>query len=140
MPSQRERLTFRAPAHLQQQINARGRDESDSIRESLGRYYYLLAQARAELREMLTGPELALLCDAHNGAWWTPESLGVIRWSAEDADPEYFEKWGVERAVLVDKLRVLTPLQCAALVDAIERYWKASSTDMPVNPERILEK
>jgi len=133
------RLNLRAPDSLVADIAARG-DVSESIREGLSRYYYLLQISRKRLSNgaVFTGGELSLLVDVCNGTVWEPQTLCCLVANAEDCEKEYYEKWGVDRDALLSKLDGLTPLDQAAIVDAIERFWRAASTGMTVDPAHIL--
>jgi len=131
-------MNIRMPDDLTKQLEIRGDTLSDGVREVAGRYLSILDVARRELRDILTGPELSLLTDIHNGTIWEPHTIDVIRWSAGDAEPSYFDRWEVDRAALLAKLGNLDIAQCAALVDAIERFWRAVSLDMRVDPASIL--
>jgi hypothetical protein len=134
------RLNLQLPDKLMADIKARG-GVTESIRECLSRYYYLLAQARAGLsnREAFSAGELSLLTDVCNGTFWEPHTLGCLGANADDAEDDYYEKWGVKRADLLAKLAGLTPLEQAAVVDAIERFWKAVGTGMTVDPRHLLD-
>jgi hypothetical protein len=131
------RLNFNASEEITGDLKARG-SISESIREALARYFYMLAEGRRTLSPKLGEPELSLLVDIHNGTFWEPHTLDVVRWAHEDAEPEYFEKWGVDRAAFTEKMNTLTPVECAALVDAIERFWLASGTGMKVEISSLL--
>jgi hypothetical protein len=129
---------FTIPEELVNQLNARGETLSAALRESLARYFYMLDRARADLRDRFTAQELSLLCDCCNGTWWEPHTLDGIVANAEDTEQERYDYWRVDRAALLDKMRALSLLECAALVDAVERFWRATSTGMAVEPGRIL--
>jgi hypothetical protein len=115
---------------------------SEQIRESLSRYYYLLSWERNSIKNYFTGPELSLLCDIGNGTLFEPHSLNMIVAEIEDAESDYFEKWGVNQKELIIKLNSLTITQSAALVDSIERFWaeiaRHESLTQP-SPENILK-
>lgn len=131
------KLNLRAPDHLVAQVKARG-DVSESVRTGLERYYHMLERGRATLRDVLTGPELSLLADVCNGTLWEPHTLAMAPANVADAGPEVAEKWGVDPAALVTKLEGVSLSEHAALVDAIERFWAATSTGMPVDPAQML--
>lgn len=131
-------VNLRMPDSLLAEVKRRG-DLSESLREGLARYYHLLERARASLREVLTDEELRMLADVNNGTLWEPHMLCLIALNAQDAEDGYYTKWGVKRSTLLKRLQALTPLECAALVDAIERFWRAAGTGMPVDPARLLD-
>ena len=132
------KLNLRCPDDLLAGIRARGAI-SDSIRTGLERYYDLLARSRATIRETLTDPELSLLADVCNGTIWEPWSVPLIAANIEDSEPATFAKWGADRDALLSKLAALTLTDYAALVDAIERFWAAVGTGIPVDPARLLD-
>lgn len=115
---------------------------SEQIRESLSRYYYLLSWERQAIKDKFTGAELSLLCDIGNGTLWQSYSLNMITAEVEDAESDYFEKWGVKREELITKLNSMNITQSAALVDSIERFWaeiaRHESLTQP-SPENILK-
>ena len=131
------KLNLRAPDNLISQIKARGA-VSDAIRTGLERYYYLLWQSRIQVRALLTDAELSLIADVCNGTLWEPWSLSLIAANVEEANPATFERWGVDRDALLAKLADLSQTDCAALVDAIERFWSAAGTGIPVDPANLL--
>ncbi len=122
-----ERITFICPEPLLLAINSRGK-VSDGIRESLSRYFHLLGQARKSLRGRFTPDELELLCKALSGKEFTASDLALRGIKIEGGGP-----------ALLAKLRDLSLVESAALVDAIERYGRASSTGISVDPRKILE-
>jgi len=99
---------------------------SETIRESLSRYFYLLniEIERVVIKDVFTPGELSLIVDICNGTYWEAHSIpfGVIA-NVEDAEDCYFEQWGIDRTALVNKLKKLTNAQHFALVDAVERFW-----------------
>jgi hypothetical protein len=65
------------------------------------------------------------MLDIHNGVRFDPieASLQYIWAALEDAEDQYFEKWGVDPTELIERIRELDDLQRMALIDAIERFW-----------------
>jgi hypothetical protein len=109
----------------------------------LERYYGAL---RLELARLpFSEQELLLLLDAVNG-WASPaEPVEIIvqglRWQVQDAIEQegLDQKWGVNGAALVERLRQLTPTQTLALVDALERVWlRADDGDLVDALHQIL--
>jgi len=96
---------------------------SESVRESLGRYLYILDYEREQLQDTFTSGELSLMVDLCNGTFWEPHTLALLSANIEDAEDLYFEKWQVDRKTLLTKLDKLTLTQSAVIVDAIEMYW-----------------
>lgn len=127
------------PDELAVRLKATG-NLSEAIRQTMTRYQTLLACARADLREILTPDEAALLADICNGTLFEPYevALHALPVEAEDAEEGYYAKWGVTRHVLLAKLHSLSPLQRAALIDAIERFWKAAGSGIPIDARHLL--
>lgn len=118
------------------------------LRRDLERYYESLARARRGgrsgpgLRGHFTGDEQALMCDVLNGTLFADTAApGEVWQEIEDAvrHDDYAEKWKVDGAALVAKLRDLTYTQNLALVDAVERFWSANGRGEAPDPRRILE-
>lgn len=107
-------------------------------RSALERYYEVLDRTRAGLREQFSKAELALLADVCNGTLWDPHTLALIGANVEDAEDSYFETWKVDRAALLKKLNGLSFAEHVALVDAIERFWQAAATGIPVDAGKLL--
>jgi hypothetical protein len=78
----------------------------------------------------LTEPEAKLLCDALNGCWMldvvTPSQARThLLMEAEDHVRlnGASKKWGVDWDHLRSTLADLSPVQCLAVMDAVERFW-----------------
>jgi len=94
------------------------------IGESLDRYFESLRRARARLVGQFSAGELALIADSSNGTRWDAYSVPLLYANVEDGlDDGLAEKWEVEGAALVAKLRALSYIEAAAIVDAVERWW-----------------
>jgi hypothetical protein len=107
---------------------------SEAIRESLDRYYTLIDQARLGLQNRFAEPELGVIIDISNGTIFEAHSLQGILFNAQDCAPDgTWEKWGADEKTLLTKLEGLTLTEHAALVDACERWWRATS--MGYQPE-----
>jgi len=141
-----ERVTFRCPPDLLDAIRERRRaEEADGevARRDVERYYATLSAELARLN--LSAEEAALICDSLNGfasretdpdllsrAWWINVEDHV---RINDAD----RKWGVEKpAVLVAKLRALSPGASMAILDAVERWWMRDRATGETIPESLL--
>lgn len=84
--------------------------------------------------------EQALLADVCNGTLWEPFCPEMLAANVEDCEDDYFEKWGCDRGVLLDKLDMTTHQQQAGIVDAIERFWQAVSEKRGLpDPRKLLE-
>lgn len=116
-------------AQVEQRVDAARGGFSGTTSECLARYFEALRRARAILKPQFSGPELAFLCDILNGSLMQAYSVPLLYAEAADALPEgYAEKCQVDGAALVTKIRALSYVECAALVDAVERWW---GTDDP---------
>ena len=90
-------------------------------KRDLERYYDALERELA--LQVWTEAEASAICDALNGLWLR-ESLGIRYAWAEIADANGLgEKWGVDQADLVRRVRELQPGGLCALADAVERFW-----------------
>lgn len=125
-------IVFRAVDELTADLTARTGANSLGLtaQRDLERYYALLA---AELRTVsLTAAEALLIADALNGTLWEPHTIRLLWAGVDDAIrlDGLAEKWQVDGAALVAKLRALTPGQTVAVIDAVERAWQADSDDL----------
>jgi len=132
--------TLKLPPELAARLKATG-NTSEAIREELGRYQALLSLARADLREILLPEEVALLADICKGAIFEPYEVALLCLvgEAEQAEEACYSKWGVSRPALLEKLHCLSPLHSAALIEAIERFWRAAATGMSVDAAKLLQ-
>lgn len=138
------KINFVIPDDLLQQADARGDGNlSDGIRQSLGRYFYLLSRSRARLREIGFSPEeLADLAQVGNGTVWYPETIEGLLWNLEDSLPHELPHelpYPEAREALIAKLRTLTLTDHAALVDCVERWWRAVGLGVNIEIASMLE-
>lgn len=120
-----------APVVLQaMDRNGGGRGLSHRLAQIADRYSEMLR--RADLPD-LSEAEMNALRDAMNGTLAEPAALirGMPWISIEDSLPDGLaEKWQINGAALVDKLRALTFVQEIALIEAVEAWW-AGRRDAP---------
>jgi hypothetical protein len=135
------RISIHAPDTLMRELNARG-TVGEAARDALERYYAILAEARAGLRGRFSTEELAAICEVSEGQTWdvqpredprNPQRLELMRRIGAGG---YTAK--IDRAALLEKLGQLTIAECAALIDAAERYWRAAGTGIRIDPAGIL--
>lgn len=101
-----------------------------TINRHMERYFAMLRESRKRLVAQFTDEEIGLLVDLFNGTLFADAfSLAYLAAEVEDAEDEWFPKWGVERAAIVDKLRGLSYADSAALIDAVERWWDRIAQD-----------
>ncbi len=129
----RRPIVFRAGG-LCYDLDARHDEHGQSmgVSDDLGRYYRLLEK---ELRRIdLTTPELELLCDIVTRTSFDGENFDLLYGYVDKAlheAPGIAKKRGVDASELLRKLRELRPGQCLALIDAIERFWRAGCPKGP---------
>ncbi len=146
-----KRASIKLTEEVDRELRQRG-GLTPGVSENLARYFSLLRSARADLVRKLNGDAqaLGLIVDALNGTRVYPEMLGmpvtagdrpvgVVGAEIEDLEQACFEKWGVDRGVLLRVLSELSPLEEAALIDAAERFWRAVGVGVRVDPTRILD-
>lgn len=110
--------------------------KSQVVERDLDRYYTLLRYARADLRSLLSGNEIAAIVDNLNGVWLadSPE-IGIRGIPLNVADGVQMsglaQKWAIEGITLIEKLRDLSFVHLSALADAAERFWIAPEGKHP---------
>jgi len=144
-----KRIQVWFPKELQKQILLRVPTErtsekqgglSEAIRESLDRYYTLINQARLNLQNKFTHAELGVIIDISNSTVFEAHSLQGILYNAQDCAPDgTWEKWGADEKTLLAKLEALTLTEHAALVDAVERWWRATAMGYQPDIEQLLK-
>ena len=144
------RLSVRLPDEAVKRLSLLAKQNNQSIGTYLraileqdvpARYLYLLEDGRRSLSGKFSPGELSLMVDVCNGTWWEPACTihGGILANCEDTETVIYEKWGVDRASFLGKLRALPVVQQFALADAIERFWRKVSIDGQCEPGQILE-
>ena len=108
------------PEQKKEEERQRSRLFSRIAERDLDRYHDMLWRS---LPKFSVG-EAMLMCDALNGsinhAYSAPLLWAQISDSLEEGKAE---KWEVDGESLVERLRKLTPFECMAVIDAIERAW-----------------
>ena len=139
----KEKLSISIEAALLPELDARGEERSTVLSRDLIRYYALLREARAQVRESLTPAELSAILDVQNGHWY---GQGLLRGEEIWANIEdgcrldgLAEKWEIDGSALVATLQALEPWHIHALADAIERFWEAVGRDENPPLERALD-
>lgn len=92
-----------------------------TAQRDLERYYQSLDSALREIS--LSESEWNYLRDILRGTFIDVTTARLLWAEVEDAEEEYREKWGVNPTDLSGRLRTLSPFQCLAVADAIERWW-----------------
>lgn len=126
-------LSLRVPPRVSDALDERAKGfpggRSDVVRNDLMRYQKLIRNTQARLKRegVFSEAEQGLIIAATNGTAFMdyPEML-----PAEVEDAMALEgldvEWDVDSHALREKLFSLTPLEVAAVVDAIERFWASS--------------
>ena len=79
-----------------------------------------------------------LLCDVMNGTLHQPYSVSLLWAEVSDALPDgYAEKWNIDGPALVEKLRALSPFECMAVADAVERAWNSETYQVANMEEKV---
>jgi hypothetical protein len=125
----KQKLSISLDERLLPELDARGEERSAVLSRDLARYYALLREARAQLRERLTPGELSAVIDVLNGHLFSPDILrGIEIWAnVEDGCrlDGLDRKWEIDGAALVEKLKGLSLPEVHTLADATERFWHA---------------
>lgn len=111
--------------------NGGGRGMSHRLAQIADRYQEILRRAAPPA---LSDGEMNALRDACNGTLHEPAALirGSLWIGIEDSLPDGLaEKWQIDGAALVEKLRGLTYPQEVALVEQIEAYWASVANAGP---------
>lgn len=134
MPVQKLSVSLSQDVHDQIVARAEG-NVSHAVNRSLDRYFALLGRARSVLRATLSEEECALILDATNGTAFTDTVSLNMLW-AEIEDAAAFEglgeKWSVDGAALVEKIKAAGMVGQTALIDSSERWWnRVASGEQP---------
>lgn len=119
-------ITFRVGAgKLAEALTARDykheSHKNEIAKRDLARYYALLEKSLATVQ--LTEAEANALCDANNMSGFDKALPSSMLWANVLDTPGLDTKWSIDTDLLVSKVRSLSPLQSAAVMDAIERFW-----------------
>ncbi len=136
------KMNISLPPEVAAQIETRtgkaAGERSGQIAGDLARYYEALARARKGLRSQFSESELGAVLDVCNGTVYEAHSLPWLYASVEDAAEDGLAaKWQIDAPALVAKLRGLSYIEAAALVDATERAWR-SVGDGEINVASML--
>lgn len=127
--------SYRLSDEIQAAIAARSgpsTSQNAALASSLERYFYALYEARKGLEKLFTPGECGLIVDVLNGTIFN-HYLAIQHVTSEVLeamnDAGYAGKWGVSQVDLVDKLKMLDYLDKLALVDAVQVWWEATTSD-----------
>lgn len=122
---------FRVGEELLPHLQQRARDDSSpalsaAAKTALERYIAIMEDERRRLD--LSEAEWHLIADATNGTIWEPYSIPLLWAEIDDAIKldGLDKKWAVDGPALVAKLRGLDLAGKVAIIDAVERFWRAA--------------
>jgi hypothetical protein len=121
LDEQYPRVNFRLGVQIGDEIAVRsesGKTPDSIAKRDLDRYYILLSRSLPTFLES----EALFICHALNDSRGNPRMIHRI-WVdvcevLDDSDQVDFNK-----IALVERLKALTPFECMAVFDAVERYW-----------------
>ncbi len=112
---------------------------SGRLNTIIGRYSRIVADSMPTF----TRGEWCAIFDANNGTLYLDDSSITMAWANVADLPGLDEKWGIDSAALVAKMRRLTTAQAIAVVEANERFWanheKPTDEALKVAGVRIAE-
>lgn len=135
------------PPGVAERLGRRGQATvTQAAQEALERYLELLEIGRAALRDRgFPADQLGALAAVSSATVWSAHDLGPvspdgnsIAAAVADEDPEVVGQY-TDRAGLLRRLRDLSAVEVAALIDALERYWRAVGTGMRVDAGGLLD-
>jgi hypothetical protein len=135
------RLTDELTAAIEARKHGAYDNTNAAIVEMLDRYTYMLQRSLPALRETLSEKEISLIADSCNGTMFQAWSVPLLYANIEDSISldGLDEKWGVDGAALLDKIRALDLSTTFALVDAVERFWARVGNGEQVDLADILK-
>jgi hypothetical protein len=134
MNTRKPPVQLRPDSALDTELTTRSSSEMPSARNfiaarDLERYYALLTASLPKFSQS----EAMLIADALNGSLNEVHSMRLL-WASIQEAIEYDgldQKWGVDGAALVARLRALSLAEVYAVTDAIERAWIGRDGTMP---------
>jgi hypothetical protein len=138
-PNSYPRVMFRLNKELKPFLTERTQEKQSLeqvVRRDLERYYEMLRRSLPTF----SMSEARLICNALNGNIIRPESVHLIWAEVSDTLEEgIIDEDGVDGPALVKRLRALTPFECMAVADAVERAWNSPTYRVNNFEERILQ-
>lgn len=142
-------LGTRIGEEIDAELTSRG-DRNTVARETLERYFTLLAEERRSLRRLLTPEEQTCIAAAFSGTiidkmmmfgrYVQGDRTGPLL-AAEIEDAIRYETVSgpADPEALLAKLNCLSRGECAAVLDAVERFWRRVAAGEDADPHRLLE-
>jgi hypothetical protein len=134
----KKRVTIVVSGDVLARMAGLGWGMSVGIQKGVARYLALTDAAIPVLKANLTGSELALLCELGEHVEPAAEQIGCLLWESQFVDKAIFAKHGVDKELLIAKMRAFSLSEHCALLDRVERYWRARWCDVIVDPTTIL--
>lgn len=137
------RLQFIVDSEIARKVAARQGTESISATGGrlLQQYFELIGAGRVELKSAITSDELNFLMDCAPSIG--PASVEHFKDCVANAEVANAEKgvipWKISAAELQKKLKKMSPIGGAALVDLAERYANAAATGLKIDRSALLE-
>ena len=136
-PDNRVMTAFR-DAEMKAAIEARQGTHtiSEAVHAILDRYFFMLTLSMPDFSEA----EASLLVDALNGTIFHKETVSLLWANIEDAirTDSLDQKWQIDGASLLARLRDLKPFEALAVVDAVEQFWSGFYRQEGTMREKLL--
>ena len=103
------------------------------VKQAFERHLNLMRWSLVEIQATFTLAEISLIADALNGIMFTNfevEPAPQLQIELGGLDGSYFRKWKVEAISFHLRLDSLTNAQAAAIIEAIDRWWRDSDRQL----------
>ena len=134
-----KQIQFRMDAQMLERLCPPNKPQSANVlaRRAIEQYHRLLDWSLDEIANHFTYSEICLIADIPNGimfhAWEIQPSRSLLSTVLYAIDVDNLDsKWEVEAMSFRRKLRALTNVQAAAVIEAVDRWWS--------NPEREISR
>lgn len=139
MPVSKQSISLASEVLAAMQARSEG-NLSGTISKHIARYLEALRRERAALRSQFDAAEIGLLCDVCNGSLFEAYSIPLLYAEVADALADGCAvKWQVDGPALIAKLRDLSYIQNATIIDAIERWWNGPYNATRPSYEDVLK-
>ena len=103
------------------------------VKQAFERHLNLMRWSLVEIQATFTLAEISLIADALNGIMFTNfevEPAPQLRTELCDLDNSFYRKWEIDSFSFLFKIDSLTNSQAAALIEAIDRWWRDSDRQL----------
>ena len=103
------------------------------VKQAFERHLNLMRWSLSEIQATFSLAEISLIADALNGIMFTNfevEPAPQLQIELGGLDGSYFRKWKVEAISFHLRLDSLTNAQAAAIIEAIDRWWRDSDRQL----------